>query len=86
MRRTIRVLLGDESRLVGALHHDALMSVTQYFRISPQRAKEILKDVERAVKGWRNEGRAIGMAKNELDQFSEAFEHSERVAARRVLS
>ena len=65
---------------------DALMSVTHYFRISLRRAKEMLKGVETTVKGWRHEGRAIGMTKNELDQFSEAFEHSERVAARRVLS
>ena len=63
---------------------DALMSVTPYFRISPKRAKEILIDVERAVKRWRHEGRAIGMTNTELDQFSDAFEHAERVAARRA--
>ena len=63
---------------------DALMSVTPYFRISPKRAKGILIDVEKAVKRWRHEGRAIGMTNTELDQFSDAFEHAERVAARRA--
>ena len=40
----------------------ALMSVTAYFRISRDRAKTILADVEAAVaNNWRDEGRAIGM-------------------------
>jgi serine/threonine-protein kinase HipA len=63
---------------------DALMSVIAYFRISPARAKTILSDVERAVAGWRHEGRAIAMTAIELDQFADAFEHAERAAARRV--
>ncbi|SRR5665213_1157555 len=62
-----------------------LMSVIPYFRISPARAKEMLGAVERAVSGWRAKGRTIGMTDVELDQFSDAFEHSERVAARRVI-
>ena len=60
---------------------DALMSVTRYFRISAARAKEILREVEHAVASWRDEGRALGMSDVDLDQFSEAFEHSERRAA-----
>jgi serine/threonine-protein kinase HipA len=65
---------------------DALMSVIPYFRIAPARAKAILHDVERAVAGWRDEGRAIGMVAAELDQFADAFEHAERGAARRAMA
>ena len=56
----------------------ALLSVISYFRISAARAKQILKEVERAVAGWRKTGRALGMSKAELDQFEDAFEHAER--------
>lgn len=56
----------------------ALRSVIPYFQISPPRAKQILGEVERAVAGWRKVGRALGMSKAELDQFADAFEHSER--------
>jgi len=63
---------------------DALMSVIPYFRMAPARAKAILNDVERAVAGWRDTGRAIGMSAAELDQFADAFEHAERGAARRA--
>ncbi|MDI1334581.1 MAG: type II toxin-antitoxin system HipA family toxin [Lacunisphaera sp.] len=62
----------------------ALMSVTAYFRIQPGRAKQILREVNRAVDGWRKRGRALGLTANELDAFADAFEHAERSAARKV--
>src|SRR5512140_261018 len=37
---------------------DALMSVAPYFRIPARRGKQILAEVERAVRGWRKRGRA----------------------------
>lgn len=60
---------------------DALMSVIAYFRLPLSRAKEILRDVENAVAGWREAGRALGMSSRELDDYAEAFEHPERQAA-----
>ncbi len=63
---------------------DALMSVVAYFRISRDRARAILAEVEGAVSTWRAEGRALGLTAGELDAFAEAFEHEEREAARRV--
>ena len=63
---------------------DALMSVTPYFRIPPQRARTILTEVEGAVATWRDEGRALGMTPDQLASFEEAFEHEERQAARRA--
>jgi serine/threonine-protein kinase HipA len=59
---------------------DGLMSVTPYFRIPLQKAKYILREVEAAVASWRETGRSIGMTEAELDQFADAFEHSEREA------
>ena len=63
---------------------ESLMAVTAYFRITPTRAREILAQVEAAVSTWRTTGRALGLTPHELDQFEEAFEHEERVAARRA--
>jgi serine/threonine-protein kinase HipA len=60
---------------------EALMSVIAYFRLSRARAKEILREVERAVAGWRKAGRALGMSDRDLEDFADAFEHSERAAA-----
>lgn len=65
---------------------DALMSVIAYFRITNARAKEIVGQVEGAVARWREEGRALGMAENEIEQFVDAFEHHERSRARKLFA
>ncbi|MCX6877634.1 MAG: type II toxin-antitoxin system HipA family toxin [Verrucomicrobia bacterium] len=64
---------------------EALMSVIAYFRIPLARAKAILGETERAISGWRDHGRALGMTHRELEQFTEAFEHPERTAARHAM-
>jgi serine/threonine-protein kinase HipA len=64
---------------------DALMSVIAYFRISVRRAKEILREVESAVAGWRKAGRAVGMTDRELEQFIDAFDHAERKEAKKIV-
>lgn len=63
---------------------EALMSIATYCRIELETARRFLAKVERAVAGWRNTGREIGMNNKELDQFAEAFEHAERSAARKI--
>jgi serine/threonine-protein kinase HipA len=65
---------------------EALLSVIPYFQITKERAKEILLKLEHAISRWREAGKAIGMTERELDQFTEAFEHPEREAARRIAS
>jgi serine/threonine-protein kinase HipA len=65
---------------------DALMDATQHFGLSPQRARQILSEVEAAVARWRDIGKNIGMTVAELDHFAPAFEHQERRAAARALS
>jgi serine/threonine-protein kinase HipA len=63
---------------------EALLSVTPYFQISGERAREILLRMDHALSRWRAAGLALGMTERELDQFSDAFEHPEREAARRI--
>lgn len=62
----------------------ALLSVAPYFRIPSVRAKKIISEVESAVSGWRKTASKLGMKKNELDQFSQAFEHKERLEAAKL--
>jgi serine/threonine-protein kinase HipA len=61
---------------------DALMSVIAYFRIGKEKAKMILTEVESAVSQWRKVGKTLSLKNEELDQFSDAFEHPERKKAR----
>ncbi len=64
---------------------DAILSVLPYFKISPTRAKAILSRIEHALTRWREVGLAFGMTTKEMDQFTEAFEHPEREAARKAI-
>ncbi len=64
---------------------DALMSVIAYFRIKPARAKEILSEVVHAVDNWYEAGRDLSMSDDELEPFADAFEHSERAAAKKAI-
>ncbi len=65
---------------------EGLLSVAPYFRISRARAAEIIGQVEGAVATWRAVGAEIGMSAAELAPYAEAFEHTEREAARRAAS
>src|ERR1700722_2865826 len=64
---------------------DALMSVIAYFRIANARAKEILSEVVQSVESLRMTGLNIGMSGEELEPFVDAFEHSERSAAKKLI-
>ncbi len=63
---------------------EALLSALPYFRISRTRATEILSRMEHALSQWRETGLSLGMTRQELDQFADAFEHPEREAARKA--
>lgn len=62
----------------------ALMSVLPYFQIQAERAREILREVDHAVDSWRERGRTLGMTANEIEAFADAFEHTERDAAKKA--
>ncbi len=80
--RELKTWISESSGPVASL--DPLMEVAPYFQIKPARARQIVGEVDRAVSNWRTRGREIGMSELELDQFADAFEHSERVAAHRL--
>ncbi len=79
--RELKTWISESSGPVAAL--DPLMEVAPYFQVKPARARAIVAEVDRAVSNWRTRGREIGMSGAELDQFADAFEHRERLAARR---
>jgi serine/threonine-protein kinase HipA len=61
---------------------EAALQASRFFGIATDRANVIIREVDAAVAGWRAEAKRIGMSKAEIEQFSDAFEHDERRAAR----
>jgi serine/threonine-protein kinase HipA len=53
--------------------YEALLSVAPYFRLTVDRAREMIATVSAATARWRDIGADIGMTKSELDSFADAF-------------
>ncbi len=67
---------------------DNAMLVLKPFGIANNRGLEILGKVENAIGGWRKLALspAVGMKAADANLFADAFEHAERVAARKALA
>jgi serine/threonine-protein kinase HipA len=53
------------------------MSVAKYFELDAAKAREIAKQVGKAVSTWRNKAAHHGVGKNEIDRMASAFEHED---------
>ena len=53
------------------------LSVIDDFRLSQEKAKEIIREVVSATKQWRNIAKSHGIAASEIDRMSSAFEHDD---------
>lgn len=63
---------------------EAALAAARTFGLSAARAATIVGEVERAVSQWRQEARAVGLTRSEIDQFADAFEHPERANAQKA--
>ena len=61
---------------------DLVMSVAGYFRIKPERAREISREVASSVSQWRIEASRSGLSRSQIDRMASAFEHRDMDQAR----
>jgi serine/threonine-protein kinase HipA len=61
---------------------DLAFSVAGYFELKPEDARQIAREVGRAVSNWRTQAAGIGIAAREIDRMSSAFEHTDLAKAR----
>lgn len=80
--RELKTWITEESGPSASI--ESLRSAAAYFGLRPARAAVVIGAVEAAVGRWRTVGGGLGMTSAELDHFEDAFEHSERAAARSV--
>jgi serine/threonine-protein kinase HipA len=57
------------------------MEVAGYFDLDDGKARDIAKQVGKAVSKWRDEAARHGMNKAEMDRMASAFEHDDLKAA-----
>jgi serine/threonine-protein kinase HipA len=63
---------------------DLLMSVAEYFRLSPGDARSTLARVSEATARWPVAAQAAGLDAAAVEQMSSAFEHEQTEAARQI--
>ena len=56
-----------------ALSFDLALEVAPYFRLKPQSAAAVLREVKAAVGTWKEHARALGIARNEQEIMATAF-------------
>jgi serine/threonine-protein kinase HipA len=57
------------------------MEVAEYFELDTGEAREIAKQVGKAVSKWRDEAARHSLTKGEIDRITSAFEHDDLKAA-----
>lgn len=58
---------------------ETTLAVAKDFRLSPDKAHEILKEVTVAVKSWRHVALDLGLSSRECERMASAFEQSEKL-------
>jgi serine/threonine-protein kinase HipA len=58
---------------------ETAMAVSKDFRLSKNKAKEIIKEVSFSVKAWRQVASDIGLSKRECDRMTSAFVYNKEV-------
>lgn len=83
--RTLKTWISEDSGPEASI--DAVMGAARYFGLTNVRAGEILGEVVGAVEGWRRVamGPDVGMTAREIEQFTDAFDHEESAAARKLV-
>ncbi|WP_239396895.1 type II toxin-antitoxin system HipA family toxin [Frankia sp. CiP3] len=61
---------------------DIALSVGSYFRLSPPRARDLVREVETATAGWRQAAAELGIPKSQADRMAVAYESEQRRIAR----
>lgn len=61
---------------------DIALSVGTYFRLSPPRARDLVREVETATAGWWQAAAELGIPKSQTDRMAVAYESEQRRIAR----
>lgn len=61
----------------GTASLDLAFAVAGYFELNSASAREIAAETGRAVRGWRDEARRLGIAAAQVERMASAFEHGD---------
>lgn len=66
----------------GTASLDLALDVADYFELTGAEARKIVREVGKAVGGWRETGKRLGLTSSQIDRVASAFEHDDSRKAR----
>lgn len=79
--RILSTLIDEQS---GDASIELALSVADYFRLAPPKARQMASEVARAVSGWRQEATALGIPATETEIVASAFENEDLARAKKL--
>ena len=76
--RILSTLIDEQS---GDASIELVLSVAEYFRLTPTQARQAARGVANAVSRWRQEATSLGISAAETEVVASAFEHEELARA-----
>jgi serine/threonine-protein kinase HipA len=76
--RILSTLIDEQS---GDASIELVLSVAEYFRLTPAQARQAAREVANAVSRWRQEATSLGISAAETKMVASAFEHEELARA-----
>jgi serine/threonine-protein kinase HipA len=61
----------------GTASIEIALGTAAHYKLTPPRARNILREVGAAVAKWRKTAAALGLSKNEIERMASAFEHDD---------
>jgi serine/threonine-protein kinase HipA len=76
-----RILTTAIDEADGTASLELALQVSSHFGVKPDKAKDIAREVGKAVARWRETAEATGLSASEIERMASAFEHDELAAA-----
>lgn len=61
----------------GTASLDLALATAAHYKLKPEMARRIMREVGAAVAGWREAAGALGLSKNSIERMASAFEHED---------
>jgi serine/threonine-protein kinase HipA len=61
----------------GTASLDLALATAAHYKLKPQAARDIIREVGAAVAGWRDDAASLGLSKRDIERMASAFEHND---------
>ena len=72
-----RVLTTAIDEVDGTASLDLAMQTAAHYKLKPDQARAIAREVGTAVVRWRDTAKSVGLSSAEIDRMASAFEHED---------